>query len=133
MLALESGDVDLIFQVLPQEAAGLAKNPNIVVYTPPSARVIWIYLNTQREPFKDKRVRQALYYAIDREAIVKSLFAGTARRLHSPGPAGSYGYSEAYDHYGYDPEEAQRRPPGAGQPDPTLPIHPTPGRYLPSA
>jgi peptide/nickel transport system substrate-binding protein len=130
MLALESGDVDLIFQVLPQEAARLAKNPNLVVHTPPSARVIWIYLNTQREPFKDKRVRQALYYAIDREAIVKSLFAGTAKRLHSPGPAGSYGYSEAYDHYPYDPEKAKRLLREAGQPNLTFSVHHTPGRYL---
>jgi ABC-type transport system substrate-binding protein len=130
MLALESGDVDLIFQVLPQEAARLAKNPNLVVHTPPSARVIWIYLNTQREPFKDKRVRQALYYAIDREAIVKSLFAGTAKRLHSPGPAGSYGYTEAYDHYPYDPEKAKRLLREAGQPNLTFSVHHTPGRYL---
>src|SRR5262249_61497426 len=122
MLALESGDVDLIFQVLPQEAARLGKNPNLVVYTPPSARVIWIYLNTQREPFKDKRVRQALYYAIDREAIVKSLFAGTARRLHSPGPAGRHGYSGAYDHYGYDPAKAERLLPAAGPPHLHFPI-----------
>src|SRR5690349_23814435 len=36
VLALESGDVDLIFQVPPQEAARLARNPNVVVYTPPT-------------------------------------------------------------------------------------------------
>ena len=130
MLALESGDVDLIFQVAPQEAARLAKNPNLVVYTPPSARVIWIYLNTQRDPFRDKRVRQALYHAIDRDAIVKSLFAGTARRLHSPGPAGSYGYTEAYDRYAYDPEKAKRLLREAGQPNLTFTVHHTPGRYL---
>src|SRR5262249_34975484 len=52
ILALESGDVDLIFQVPPQEAARLAKNPSLVVYTPPTARVIWLYLNTQWGPFK---------------------------------------------------------------------------------
>src|SRR4029434_10224029 len=119
-----------MFQVLPQEAARLARNPNLVVHTPPSARVIWIYLNTQREPFKDKRVRQALYYAIDREAIVKSLFAGTAKRLHSPGPAGSYGYTEAYDHYPYDPEKAKRLLREAGLPNLTFSVHHTPGRYL---
>lgn len=130
MLALESGDVDLIFQVLPQEAARLAKNPNLVVYTPLSARVIWIYLNTQREPFKDKRVRQALYHAIDRESIVKNLFAGTAKRLHSPGPAGSYGYTEAYDRYAYDPEKARRLLREAGQPNLSFAVHHTPGRYL---
>ena len=108
MLALESGDVDLIFHVPPQEAARLAKNTQPPVSTPPSARVIWIYLNTQRDPFKDKRVRQAVYLAIDREAIVKSIFAGTAKALHSPGPVGSYGYTDKYDTLGYNPEKAKR-------------------------
>src|SRR4029450_10872895 len=116
LLALESGDVDLIFQVTPQEVARLSRNPSLAVYTPPSARVIWIYLNTQKEPFKDKRVRQALYHAIDREAIVKNIFAGTAKALHSPGPAGSYGYTEAHDRYAYDPEKARRLLREAGQP-----------------
>ena len=83
--------MDLIFQVPPQEAARLAKNPNLVVYTPPSARVIWIYLNTQKEPLRDKRVREALYYAIDRDAIVKSIFAGTAKLLRSPARSAASG------------------------------------------
>ena len=107
MLALESGDVDLIFHVPPQEAARLAKNTALAVSTPPSARVIWIYLNTQRDPFKDKRVRQAIYQAIDREAIVKNIFAGTAKALHSPGPVGSYGYTDKYDTLRLQPRAGQ--------------------------
>src|SRR2546430_1891534 len=104
MLALESGHGDRIFHVPPQEATRLARNASLLVSTPPSARVIWLYLNTQKDPFRDKRVRQALYYAIDREAIVKSIFAGTAKALHSPGPVGSNGYTDQYDRYGYNPE-----------------------------
>ena len=129
VLALESGDVDLIFHVPPQEAARLRGNPKLTVYTLPSARVIWLFLNTQRDPFKDKRVRQALVHAIDREAIVKSIFAGTARTLGSPGPAGSYGYTEAYDR-AYDPEKAKRLLREAGQPNLTFSVHHSPGRYL---
>jgi len=130
MLALESGDVDLIFHVPPQEAERLAKNSNLLVSTPSSARVIWIYLNVQREPFKDKRVRQALYYAIDREAIVKNIFAGTARALHSPGPVGSNGYTDRYDVYGYNPERAKQLLKEAGAGNLTFTLHHSPGRYL---
>jgi ABC-type transport system substrate-binding protein len=130
ILALESGDVDLIFHVPPQEAARLAKNPNLVVYTPPSARVIWIYLNTQKDPLRDKRVRQALYHAIDRDAIVKSIFAGTAKRLHSPGPVGSFGYTESHDRYAYNPERAKQLLREAGQPALSFAVHHSPGRYL---
>jgi peptide/nickel transport system substrate-binding protein len=130
MLALESGDVDLIFHVPPQEATRLAKNPNLVVSTPPSARVIWLYLNTQKDPFKDKRVRQALYYAIDREAIVKNIFAGTAKALHSPGPVGSNGYTDRYDHYGYNPDKAKALLKEAGASNLAFTVHHSPGRYL---
>jgi len=130
MLALESGDVDLIFHVPPQEATRLAKNASLLVSTPPSARVIWLYLNTQKEPLKDKRVRQALYYAIDREAIVKNIFAGTAKALHSPGPVGSYGYTDKFDHYGYNPEKARALLKEAGATNITLTVHHSPGRYL---
>jgi ABC-type transport system substrate-binding protein len=130
ILALESGDVDLIFHVPPQEAARLAKNPDLTVHTPASARVIWIYLNTHKDPFKDRRVRQALYHAIDRDAIVKNIFAGTATLLHSPGPAGSVGYTEAHDRYRYDPERARQLLREAGQASVTFGVHHTPGRYL---
>jgi ABC-type transport system substrate-binding protein len=130
MLALESGDVDLIFHVPPQEAARLGKNQNLTVSTPPSARVIWIYLNTQREPFKDKRVRQAIYQAIDREAIVKNIFAGTAKTLHSPGPVGTNGYTDRYDRYGYNPERARQLLKEAGAANLSFTLHHSPGRYL---
>lgn len=130
VLALESGDVDLIFHVPPQEAARLAKNPNLVVHTPPSARVIWLYLNTQSAPFRDKRVRQALYHAVDREAIVKNLFAGTAKVLKSPGPVGSYGYTEQYDRYPFNPDKARALLKEAGASNLAFTVHHSPGRYL---
>jgi len=130
MLALESGDVDLIFHVPPQEATRLAKVSSLTVATPPSARVIWLYLNTQKEPLKDKRVRQALYQAIDREAIIKNIFAGTAKPLHSPGPVGTFGYTEKYDRYGYNPEKARELLKEAGAANLTFTVHHSPGRYL---
>jgi peptide/nickel transport system substrate-binding protein len=130
MLALESGDVDLIMHVPPQEAVRLEKNPNLTVYHPDSARVVWIYLNTQKPPFTDKRVRQALYYAIDREAIVKNIFAGKAKLLHSPGPIGTVGYTQKYDHYAYNPDKARQLLKEAGQPNLAFTVHHTTGRYL---
>ncbi len=129
-VALESGEVDLIFQVPPHEAARLAKNADLTVATPPSARVVWLYLNTRRDPFRDKRVRQALYYAIDREAIVKDIFAGAATALHSPGPVGSHGYTARYDRYGYNPEKARALLEAAGAAHLAFTVHSSPGRPL---
>jgi ABC-type transport system substrate-binding protein len=128
--ALESGDVDLIFNVPPREATRLATNPNLHVSTPPSARVIWLYLNTQKDPFRDKRVRQALYWAIDREAIVKNIFAGTATALHSPGPVGTNGYTDKYDRYGYNPDKARALLSEAGATNLVFTVYHSPGLYL---
>ena len=120
--------MDLIFQVLPQEAARLAKNPNLVVYTPPSARVIWIYLNTQKEPLRDKRVREALYYAIDRGGDREEHLRGD-RRPPLAGPG-----RQRRVHRGVRPVRLQPREAlllrEAGQPALSFAVHHSPGRYL---
>ena len=75
-------------------------------------------------------MRQALYYAIDREAIVKNIFAGTAKALHSPGPVGSNGYTDQYDRYGYNPDKARALLREAGASNLAFSAHHSPGRYL---
>jgi peptide/nickel transport system substrate-binding protein len=52
--------------------------------------------------FQDRRVRQALLYAIDRDAIVTGVFAGQALRADSPLNAGSWAYSDSLRRYGTD-------------------------------
>ena len=131
VLALESGDVDLIFHVPPQEAARLAKNPSLTVHTPATARFIWIPLNTQKEPFRDKRVRQALMYAIDREAIVKNILAGMAKVMHSPGAIGSFGYTDRFERYAYNPDKARELLREAGHAQGlSFTLHHSPGRFI---
>jgi peptide/nickel transport system substrate-binding protein len=115
MQALESGDVDLVGHVTPQAAARLARNPSLAIATPPSARAIWIWLDTQTTAFRDRRVRQALSHAIDREAIAKSIFAG---------------HAETSERDGYDPDLARRLLAEAGAGDLSFTLHHVPGRYL---
>jgi ABC-type transport system substrate-binding protein len=61
---------------------------------------------TGNSPFKDKRVRQALNYAIDRDGIVK-LIAGTARPAAGLYPPESPFFGSPTEHYTYDPEKAK--------------------------
>src|SRR5690625_7432773 len=42
--------------------------------------LVWLGINTQREPFDDVRVRQALAYALDKDFIIEALAAGYANR-----------------------------------------------------
>jgi len=72
--------------------------------------LIWehIDLNLDNPHLKDKRVRQALLYAANREAIVQSLFEGKQPVSHSFLPEKHWGYNPRVKKYNYDPERAKR-------------------------
>jgi peptide/nickel transport system substrate-binding protein len=66
-----------------------------------------IDLNTTDPPLDDVRVRQALYYALDRQALVDQLYYGKQRTTDLPVPPGlSWAYTDTYVKYPYDPEMA---------------------------
>jgi peptide/nickel transport system substrate-binding protein len=79
VLALQSGGVDIYPQMAYATARGLFKDPNVRVLELPSSEHRTVAMRTDQAPFDDKRVRQALAYSIDREALVKGLFGGKAK------------------------------------------------------
>ena len=81
-LALESGEVDFAsFEVAPQNINRLKKVDSLTV-TPKGYGAIgpidWLALNTTRGPLKEKKVRQAIAYAVDKNFILKAIQRGTA-------------------------------------------------------
>src|SRR5262249_24494477 len=104
---LEAGDVHVIHDFTPQDAARIKRDPRLVFINPPSAGFIRFNMNTQRRPFSDVRVRRAMAYAVDRDAIAKDIFGGLAKVAHSLVPANAFGYADVYDVYRYDPEKAR--------------------------
>lgn len=128
--ALEAGDVDVIHDFTPQDAERLKNNPNVVFINPPSAGFIRFNMNTQRPPLNDVRVRQAIAYAIDREAIVREIFRGLAKLSRSLVPANAFGYVDTYDIYRYNPEKAKQLLAEAGVPNLTFTMTFGAGRYL---
>ena len=93
--ALLSGDVDFISPVPPTDHKRLEGAENIDLVTMSGTRVITFQLNQNRvEAFKDKRVRQAIAYAVNNEGIVKSVMKGFATAAGQQGPKGYAGYSE---------------------------------------
>ena len=128
--ALESGDVHVIHDFTPQDALRIKRDPRLVFINPPSAGFIRFNMNTQRRPFSDVRVRQAIAYAIDREAIAKDIFNGLAKVAHSLVPANAFGYVDVYDVYRYDPEKAKALLREAGVPSLEFTFTYGAGRYL---
>ncbi|WP_435180857.1 ABC transporter substrate-binding protein [Halorussus sp. AFM4] len=60
------------------------------------------------EPFRDRRVRRAISYAVNTEAIVNTIFQGIATQASQPIPEKVLGYNENIDPYPHDPEKAKQ-------------------------
>jgi len=90
--ALLAGDVDFIGPVPPADLKRVEAAACCTLVTKPSTRALTFQLNQERvEAFKDRRVRQAMRYAINREGIAKKImrgFATPAAQLSPPGYAG---------------------------------------------
>src|SRR5438128_4077797 len=83
VLMLESGDADLIVNIPTEEIPRLRKDARFTIESSPTARALFIAINVKKKPFDDVRVRQALNYAVNRDAIVKELFQNNAQVIAS--------------------------------------------------
>ena len=91
--ALLSGDVDFISPVPPQDFQRIRDSKKVKLVTYSGGRIITVQLNQKRrDEFKDKRVRQAIVYAINNEGIAKKIMKGTATPAGQQSPKGYMGY-----------------------------------------
>src|SRR6266481_8222613 len=79
IVALERGDVDIITNVPPDRMKSIAEGRGTRLVTVPSTRVVALSTNSTQPPLSDKRVRQALAYALDVPALIKNLYAGMGK------------------------------------------------------
>ena len=105
---LEKGELDVMI-VPVTEADRLRKNANLTVTSTPAPSVSFLALNMDRPFFKDKRVRQAMMYALDREAMAKEILKGEATVVNSTiiGPEWM-GTPEGLNTYKYDVNKAKQ-------------------------
>jgi peptide/nickel transport system substrate-binding protein len=118
--ALEAGDVDIIFDVPYGAIPRLEQNPDIQVYEVPGLRVMGVQMDMRyglSDITANQKVRQAFLYAIDRQAIIDSVFEGHATQLTQIATPGDFGYVEELEPFPYDPERAKQLLAEAGYPD----------------
>ena len=129
VLALESGQVDFTVRVPPMDVPRL-KGEGLNVSVVPSTRAIYIGMNNQYKMLKDPRVRQALNYAVNKEAIVEVLLQGYAHVMDSPLTPQYFAY-KAVGPYEYNPAKAKQLLAEAGYPKGfTITLMTPHGRYL---
>jgi peptide/nickel transport system substrate-binding protein len=131
---LETGEADVILRVTPDEAARLAEMDGIKLEVTPTARAMFMALNTTQPPFDDVRVRQAVNYAVDVRSIVDALFGEETPVLDSPLAPNVFGYAPTF-RYEYNPERATELLNEAGlEPgDVTIDLWSPNGRYVQDA
>jgi peptide/nickel transport system substrate-binding protein len=104
--ALRAGEVDII-QVVPSHMIPvLATDAGVRVVSGPSTRPAWMEMNVNQPPFDDVRVRLAMNYAVDAEAILDTVLGGLGVVI--AGPLSPYNnFADAtLEPYGYDPDKA---------------------------
>ena len=79
--------------------------------------LVYVGLNMGMDVFKDRRVRQALYYAVDREAITQDITRRNSKPAKGILPPGIPGHDPRAEWYTYDPERAKELLAEAGYPD----------------
>jgi peptide/nickel transport system substrate-binding protein len=116
LAALQAGEIDWA-EVPPPESIELLKSAGYQLLTNPYPH-IWPYvLNVQDGPWKDKRVRQAANYAIDREGMSSVLLVGAATPSTQPMYKGHAWYSDKGEAYDYNPDKAKQLLAEAGYPN----------------
>jgi peptide/nickel transport system substrate-binding protein len=117
--ALLSGDVEIAFVGL-EDVPRLRRN-NVPVITVPSMQVkgftFHLVGGDPKSPVQDKRVRQALNYAIDKTAISERVLEGKPAPSGQPATKQSFGYDPTIPPYPYDPAMAKTLLKQAGYPN----------------
>jgi peptide/nickel transport system substrate-binding protein len=90
----------------PKDVANFKAKSGLTIYESVGANT-YIGFNNQREPFTDKRVRQALNYGLDKKSIIDKIVDGQGIWATSEILAGTWAYNANVNRYEYDPAKAK--------------------------
>ncbi|MBV9894840.1 MAG: hypothetical protein JO020_11780, partial [Chloroflexi bacterium] len=106
ILKVQGGEDDIADFVPFSQIDSLNTLPGLHAQDFPIQQTTFIMLNVTKPPLNDINVRQALNYATDKDAIIKSVFFGQAQVMNAPIPLGTYVDKESTG-YPYDLAKAQ--------------------------
>lgn len=117
VMMLQNNEIDIATALIPEVVSQLKADKNIEVVIKPSTFMISLnHMIWKGKPYDNKLVRQAMMYAVDREAIVKSILLGNGAAADGPFSPGVQGYIKLGG-YEYNPEKAKELLKQAGYPD----------------
>lgn len=119
VLALQSGEVDLVMDVPREQVATIRSRSGLKAANAPVGRTMLMYLNIHgHEPYallQDPAIRQAIGYALDRQTLVSKVWEGNASVISTMGPTEVLGqYASTVQGFGYDAGKAAQLLDNAG-------------------
>jgi peptide/nickel transport system substrate-binding protein len=94
MIALQTGDADMVLFPSPAQLPALRKDAKFTVHETTGIRVVFVGLHAGLPPLDDVRVRQALLHAVDRKAILDNIMEGSAGPARGVLAPGVFGYKD---------------------------------------
>jgi peptide/nickel transport system substrate-binding protein len=107
MERLEAGDYDLVSEVPPHLFERLAANPSLRLVKVGGLNVRFLGMQTERPALQDRRVREAIARAVDRERLATYLGRGAMLPARGPLPPASLGYDPQIRQPAHDPQRAR--------------------------
>lgn len=108
LLKLRNGEVDVLSDVAPEQVSVIKQDSTLQLLTQPGLAVLGVALPVDHKPFDDKRVRQALNYAVDKENLNKYLFSNLADPMKAPAPVVEWGTSNSLTPFKQDIAKAKQ-------------------------
>ena len=141
--ALQNGEIDLAVNIPPHLGAIIDKHPKLFLSTAPSIRTIQLMIYSHQMdaqhkatgpyngPTADKRVRQAIAYAIDADEIIKSVLDGKGVRVATMLPSMHFGFDPKLQPIKLDVAKAKKLLADSGHPNGIeITLHGPRGRYV---
>jgi len=104
---LKAGECQVMPYPNPADLKAMANDPDINLMQQEGLNVGYLAFNTEKKPFDDKRVRQALNMAVNKDAIIDVVFQGAGKKAKNPIPPTIWSYNDDVKDYPYDPEKAK--------------------------
>ena len=114
---LKAGECHVMPYPNPADIESMQGDAEINVLEQEGLNVGYLAFNTEKEPYTDKRVRQALNMAVNKQAILDAVFQGRAKIAKNPIPPTIWSYNDAVTDYTYDPDQAKKLLAEAGYAD----------------
>ena len=107
-LQLENGDIDIAEGIPFEQLEKVKANTAIQIPEYHTLNVSYVYINNKKTPLNNIKVRQALNYAVDRNAMIQGAIKGKGIPLKGPIPEGLWGYDASAQGYSVNADKAKQ-------------------------